>query len=45
MKKYILTFLLLLLLPIIVSAESITTGIIPAKTLLGKTTEKIDLDK
>ena len=44
MKKYILTFLLLLLLPIIVSAESITTGIIPAKTLLGKTTEKIDLD-
>ena len=44
MKKYFLTFLVFLLLPIIVNAESITTGIIPATTSLGKTTEKVDLD-
>lgn len=44
MKKYILTFLLLLMLPLIVNAETISTGIIASTTSLGKNTEKLDLD-
>ena len=43
MKKYFLTFLVLLILPILVNAETITTGIIQTTTSLGKSTEKIDL--